>query len=349
MDCPSCGWANSANAVTCSQCGRMLVPSAAAAPTQPDVVTTVVRAHSPGDGYVVPDAIESMPASTPSAASGSGNQDARPSAPPIPSYVPPPSFYEQLGQTPTPNNPQHFPASQTNGSHSIRASWRTRGATLFSQQALLAVVVLGLVVGAIVFTVSHRPSGVQGSGGFPGIAPTNTVPARVVVYASPLDNHTAGWDHQDGCTFAADGLHVTDNFTCFAPITEQTDIEASVTVKQVSGPAFKYSGGIALRSTEATGYQFMVTSDGHWAFFKCLKDQQYCTPLVQKDASALHKGLGAANTLDVTARGSHFEFAINGKPAASFDETTFPAGIEGVTGNDGVEVVFTNLTITALH
>ena len=108
-------------------------------------------------------------------------------------------------------------------------------------------------------------------------------------------------------------------------------------------------GGISLRSTPATAYQFVATSDGNWAFFKCLKDQQYCTPLVQKDSAALHTSLGATNTLDITARGSHFKFAINGMAAGSFDDTTFPAGIEGVVGNDGVEVVFTNLTITELH
>jgi hypothetical protein len=219
---------------------------------------------------------------------------------------------------------------------------------------LIVVLVLALVVAGIAYTVAHGAQGFGSLGGLGGAAnvgpaPTSTIPPRVVVYSSPLDIHTTGWEHQDGCNFEADGLHVTDNFTCFAPITEQTDVEVSVTLKQISGPTFKWAGGISLRSTPATAYQFVATSDGSWAFFKCLKDQQYCTPLVQKDSSVLHTGLGATNTLDITARGSHFEFAINGTASGSFDDTTFPAGIEGVVGNDGVEVVFTNLTITALH
>jgi hypothetical protein len=50
----------------------------------------------------------------------------------------------------------------------------------------------------------------------------------------------------------------------------------------------------------------------------------------------------------VQAQGGHFVFSVNGTQVGTADDTTFTTGDTGLSGNDGIEVVYTNLTISKL-
>ena len=64
--------------------------------------------------------------------------------------------------------------------------------------------------------------------------------------------------------------------------------------------------------------------------------------------AAIHQGLHAKNLLAVVAQGTHFTFKINGVQVGATSDSTYGAGLCGVSGNSGgnVEVVFTNFLVT---
>jgi hypothetical protein len=64
---------------------------------------------------------------------------------------------------------------------------------------------------------------------------------------------------------------------------------------------------------------------------------------------AIKRGLNATNTLEVKAQGSLFTFFVNGTQVGhATDATIATAGKCGLAGNDGIEVVFTNFSLTRL-
>jgi hypothetical protein len=63
---------------------------------------------------------------------------------------------------------------------------------------------------------------------------------------------------------------------------------------------------------------------------------------------AIHVGLGATNTLEVRVLDSHFDFFVNGTKVGQADDTNYIAisGNDVLEGSDGIEIVFSNLTIS---
>jgi hypothetical protein len=54
------------------------------------------------------------------------------------------------------------------------------------------------------------------------------------------------------------------------------------------------------------------------------------------------------NTLRVHAEGTHFTFYINGQQVGSMDDASFSAGGIALLSNEGMEVVFTNITVSTV-
>ena len=176
-------------------------------------------------------------------------------------------------------------------------------------------------------------------------AATPTV-AGTVLYQNTFASEDNGWkDDQINCFLKDDGYHVANNYSCYAPVGVQTDVNVSVAVRQVSGPT-TWPYGIMFRLDNAgNDYQFMIDSNSKWVFVKCTADK--CAAAVDyTHNAAIHGGLNTSNTLELHARGSHFDFFVNGTKVGGFDDSTYPSGEIGLAAGSNVECAFTNLVIT---
>jgi hypothetical protein len=231
-------------------------------------------------------------------------------------------------------------------SHSIRALTRigTRA-------------VLGLVGATLLVCVSACGSTSNASA--PTATATMAAPTPTsgptIIYQDPLTSPSPTWinDPSLGCFFGSGGYHVKNQLSCGVPPGTYNvpgndpgddrlgNADISVQVKQISGPTTQLYG-IGFRDF----YQFDIESDGKWAFRVC---HGACTtaPVVGPTANpAIHTGLSAANTLEVRAVGSHFDFFVNGTKVGQADDSTYPIGLQALIGEYGIEVVFSNLKIT---
>lgn len=169
--------------------------------------------------------------------------------------------------------------------------------------------------------------------------------AGTVIYQNTFASEDNGWkDDQINCSLKSDGYHVLNNYSCYAPAGVQTDVNVTVTVRQVSGPTTEPYGIMFRLDDSGNDYQFMIDSNSKWLFLKCVSDK--CTaavPYTHNDA--IRGGLNTSNTLELRAKGAHFDFFANGKKVGSFDDSTYPSGEIGLVAWTNVDCVFTNLVI----
>jgi hypothetical protein len=161
-----------------------------------------------------------------------------------------------------------------------------------------------------------------------------------------------GWPTGGGCDFMADGYHITTAALCLAPtppVNAFADGTVSVQAKQISGTTtqgyslvFRASGN----GNVPDFYAFLIDGNGNWRAFKLVGGQPtFFEPFTAN--AAIHKGLNATNTLQVVMTGSHFAFSVNGTQVGQVDDTALSAGIPGLYGGPGIEVVFTNFLAQA--
>ncbi len=183
-------------------------------------------------------------------------------------------------------------------------------------------------------------------------------PNETLLYQDSLTSSPSGWANDSHCTPKADGYHVKGNFACWAPSASSssplsaTDVDITVTIKGVKTNS-STSYGVTFRDTSATSstdnyYDFEITPDGQWAFFKIVNS--HGTPIVNyQSSSAIETGASATNTIRVLAVGSHFVFYVNGQQVGSADDSALSsAGYVGLVtfdSNGTSDAAFTNLTI----
>ncbi|HKT38597.1 MAG TPA: hypothetical protein VJR48_09510 [Ktedonobacterales bacterium] len=188
-----------------------------------------------------------------------------------------------------------------------------------------------------------------GSGTSTGTStPAATATPNLVIYKDALDGSTkSDWADDSNCFFGAGGYHIKASFICYAPSDKVGDGVITVSVTQLSGPVTHAYGLVFRRPSQGNYYEFLVDSNGKWIFDKVVSGTT--THLVDFTANAaIVSGLNKVNTLSVQAQGSHFVFSVNGTQVGTADDTTFTTGDTGLSGNDGIEVVFTNLLISKL-
>lgn len=177
-------------------------------------------------------------------------------------------------------------------------------------------------------------------------APTATAtPSEAILYQNTFATSASDWGNDANCFFGAGGYHVKDGFVCYAPVGTQTNVDVTVDVKQISG-ANNNVYGIALRlnRTTHTDYEMDMDALGHWVFYRC--GASTCDRLIDfSSAASIHAGLNVVNTLEVRAKGAHFDFWINGAKVGQFDDSTYASGLVGLACSDNTECVFSNLTI----
>jgi hypothetical protein len=144
-----------------------------------------------------------------------------------------------------------------------------------------------------------------------------------------------------------------------APIGNQADVDVKVQVKQISGQTIE-PYGLAIRADGPPSnspnlrYAFDIESDGKWVVARCDglangDNTILCTDLAHNTANdAIRGGLNVTNTLEVKARGSHFDFYVNRVSVGGADDSTYISGRVGLECGQNAECVFTNLTVKAL-
>jgi hypothetical protein len=198
---------------------------------------------------------------------------------------------------------------------------------------IIAAVITLVVIGAVIAVAALTSK----SGG------TN---ASNVIYSNALTSASSDWSTGGQCNFANDGYHIKNGFICYAPAGDLGDATATVDVKQLSGSTTAADFGIALRRTsQGNYYQFGIDGNSEWDFGKVVGGT--FKNLVDPTSNAAIKGgLNTTNTVQVVAKGGHFDFFVNGTKVGQADDTTFASGKSGLFVSDQAEAVFTNLKIT---
>jgi len=205
------------------------------------------------------------------------------------------------------------------------------------------VLVVALVGGGFAFLRSQA-NGITVAG--VTLFGTNTGPSGgTLIYQDALDGSTKSqWTDDSNCFFGSGGYHINAGFICYAPSDKVGDAVTTVSMKQVSGPITYFYGLVVRRVSKGNYYEFQVDANGKWRFGKVVNGTS--TDIVGQTANtAIKTGLNQVNTLSVQAQGSHFVFSVNGTQVGSADDSTFTSGDIGLIGNDGIEVVFSNLSI----
>lgn len=377
MNCPHCQRAlPDPNVATCPFCG---MPVHAAAGQDPYTGPTVVQGAPAGDPSLpawnqppggeaarpdwnqpIPEQPVQMPPTPPP-----------PPTPQPPAYTPPaytPPAYNQppapgYGQPQTPGYGQ--PPQATYGAPGAQPNYQagypqTPGQPWTGQVqpqqpqpkksraggvigCLVALVlVIGLVGGALLFTgrLGQITLGGVTLGGGSTVAGGGSI-----IYQNSLDGSTKGqWTNNSSCFFGTGGYHISASFICYAPTDPVSDAITTVSVKQISGPITYPFGLVIRRVSKGNYYDFQIDTNGKWYFGKAVNGTS--STLVDYTANAaIKKGLNQVNTLSVQAKGSHFIFSVNGTQVGTVDDATFTSGDVGLVGNDGIQVVFTQLVI----
>jgi hypothetical protein len=180
--------------------------------------------------------------------------------------------------------------------------------------------------------------------GTPGTA---TALPGTTLYQSSLKGAAGGWVNDSHCLSKSDGYHITGAYLCYAPVTQQGNVDISVTAKQLSGPVSLLYGIVFRASGKGNYYLFAIDANGKWAFAKLHNNTT--SYLIQPTASAAIKGtLNQTNVLEIRAVGSHFSLFINGVEVGQTSDSAYSQGLIGLTSEGGVEIVYSNIRIAKL-
>lgn len=178
-------------------------------------------------------------------------------------------------------------------------------------------------------------------------ATATPVPRLVTIFRDQLtaNSHNAGWYTDGGSVyFQSDGYRIGNGYECYVPIASQTDFNVSVQVKEIGGTNTQ-GFGITFRAVANTPkeYVFAITSNG--SFYAFNRVGNYL--IMPTHSSAIHQGLNVTNTIEVHARGSHFDFVVNGVQVGSADDSMRLSGQIGLmTEQTGEAAVFSNIAVT---
>lgn len=353
MQCPSCGLdLGNTFAANCPRCGQSLAQAPApgpygaygSAPVPPASPTPSVEQPGMPYGASTPQwPVYGAPATPPPPIQAGYGQ-------PTPGYnqqaagynTPAPGYNTPTAYAPLAQQPYGYPGGMP---PAPPAPKQNKNVLIIG--AIVAVLVVA-GIGAVFALGGHK--GTSTLTPTATIAKTHPIPTATstsasggVIYQNALTSSADGWTTDSHCSFSSDGYHIQGGYICYAPINQQSDMDVSVQVSQLSGDASSGFGVVFRRASQGNYYSFRIDSGGEWAAFVCQNGN--CNSLGGSSNSSIQTGLNATNTLRVIAVGSHFDFYVNGTKVGSADDSTFSAGEVGLSGADGDEVVFSNITI----
>ena len=178
---------------------------------------------------------------------------------------------------------------------------------------------------------------------FGGIAVYSAL--KTDLYSSALTGSVSDWPSENGCTPKSDGFHITASIACYPDTDPAGDVKISVVAKQLTGDTVGGFGIALRRASEGSNYVFTIDAAGEWSFGKAASGTITDIDAPKADP-AIHSGLNATNTLEVDAKGTHFNLFVNGTKVGSLDDSTYSSGQFGLIGSDSTDVVFTNYKVT---
>jgi hypothetical protein len=171
-----------------------------------------------------------------------------------------------------------------------------------------------------------------------------------VIYQSALKGSLSNWENGSDCAVKADGYHIMDGSICYAPIGSQTNADVKVNVVQLSGATDLFYGIVVRSTPEQHYYLFGIDGYGRWLFVNVHSPSQPPVALIAPTLdNAVNSGLHQSNSLELRMKGANFQFFINGKKVGEINNLEYVAGQIGLSGEDGVEVVYTNLSIVKVN
>ena len=314
-----------------TSCGVIQVSSRASWRGEHSPPTPQPPAYAPPAPPVYTAPVEGPPAYTPPAYT-----------PPAPAYGPPqqpaygtptaqPGYTAATGQQPWTGQAQTPPQQK-----------KSRAGCIVG--CLVALVLVVALAGGGFFFLRSQANGLTVAG--VTLGGTNTGPGGgTIIYQDALDGSTKSqWTDDSNCFFGSGGYHINAGFICYAPSDKVGNAVTTASTKQISGPITYFYGLVVRRVSKGNYYEFQVDANGKWRFGKVVNGTS--TDIVGQTAStAIKTGLNQLNTLSVQAQGSHFVFSVNGTQIGAADDSTFTSGDTGLIGNDGIEVVFSSLSI----
>lgn len=171
------------------------------------------------------------------------------------------------------------------------------------------------------------------------------LPPGNLTFQDPLTSDLGNLPSGDQSTdFEADGYHIRASVMAPYAYRDFGDADIQVTLKQLKGGSGS-GGGIGFRHARAgDAYFFIISASGRAVF---VREVNYRFIAVQEfhPTLCLRRGLGATNTLEVRATGTHFAFFINGTQVGEADDSTYASGTPGLI-NIGGETVFSDFYLS---
>lgn len=176
-------------------------------------------------------------------------------------------------------------------------------------------------------------------------APTATpAPTLHTLFQDPLTSDANGW-YQDGgnAYFDTEGYHVRNGYNVFAPTQTPKNVNISVDAASVKSQPGVY--GVIYRAIDDREheYVFWITEDGYWG----VMNAQAGPIIASTKTSAIHKGYGVFNHMEVSVSGTNFSFYINGREVGSASDGSYVSGRAGlIVESQGQEAIFKNFAVT---
>ncbi|WIG60597.1 MAG: hypothetical protein OJF49_003345 [Ktedonobacterales bacterium] len=216
-------------------------------------------------------------------------------------------------------------------------------------RALLAVAALALVIasgGYVALSRQSQPRQTSIATPTPNPIPSPTaIPShKHVVYTSALTSPDSNWPNDAHCYFRTDGYHVTDGWACGGPL-DHGNFDLTVRVTLTNATLHVPWADIHFRSQDNNNfYDFLLYDDGSWAFFQEVIQVDNAIVTAQP-SQAIHAGLGAVNTIEIRARGSAFQFFVNGVSVGQDQDSTFLTPGKIYLGASGATCIYSNITL----
>jgi hypothetical protein len=163
------------------------------------------------------------------------------------------------------------------------------------------------------------------------MATVNSLSSKTPVLVDPLSQQDASnWDDDSNCYFQ-NGVYVfseippTSNLdSCMSNALNYTDVAIQVDVTLISG----YSAGLLFRVSpdQSKTYVFELTDQGQFLVLAITDKSSPLQYLVPVTANTVIHPVGQKNTLLVLAKGSDFQFLINGVFVAETHDSSLASG-----------------------
>jgi len=193
--------------------------------------------------------------------------------------------------------------------------------------ALIIILIVALALGnrhTPTAAVSRTPSPTLHNSATATPQPTAT-PKTQVVFQDSMATNDRKWFTSGSASFANGGYTIQGYLITYAPTHNLGNVTVSVRVRELSGPTDQFYGLVFRGANSNTYYFFGVSANQRWTFTNGAPRNGKAI-VAPTSNSHIAAGLGASNTLTVTATGGHFVFSVNGVMVGQANDGAISSG-----------------------